>query len=35
MNEKSLTQLNETMKCLSDIDDLDSEFSNISDSKNV
>ena len=35
MNEKNLTQLNETMKYLNNIDDFDFKFSNINDSKNV
>ena len=35
MNEKRLTQLNEIMKCLNNIDDLDFKFSNINDSKNI
>ena len=29
MNEKSLTQLNEIIKCLNNIDDFDFSFSNI------
>ena len=35
MNEKSLTQLNKTMKCLNNIENFDFELSNINDSKNV
>ena len=35
MNEKSLIELNKTIKCLNNIDNFDSSFSNINDSKNV
>ena len=35
MNEKDLIQLNEIIKCVNNIDDLDFKFSNINDSKNV